>query len=85
MGPPLEAMRVFSGEFDTGDRAHIGPLAGQPVRPELSRCEEKESSGPGEPEDPWPARRIALRREYGGHENQGRVLREDAARRADRE
>lgn len=36
---------------------------------------------PGEPRDPWPARRIALRREYGGHETEWRRLQEEPARR----
>jgi hypothetical protein len=85
MRPPSEVTRAFPGGFDTVDRARLGPGAERPVLPESPRCEGEGPARLDEPDDPWPARRIALRREYGGHENQWRVLREDAARRADRE
>jgi hypothetical protein len=81
MDPTSEMWWVFPEGFESGDHvrsdAWIGPL----VPRESLRCADKGSSQPGDPEDPWPARRIALRREYGGHEHELRALQRQVAHR----
>ena len=78
MRPPSEVTRTFFGEFDAGGRTRLGMRVGKPVLPGSLKCEEETQSPPGDPEDPWPARRIALRREYGGHEHERQALRREA-------